>query len=73
VLKSFPLDIENAKNSSVISAHTVWLPRSSAPVSQQPERVKPVIGSKLQVCNVVPSTFFCCGFVIIRFIELDWI
>jgi hypothetical protein len=51
-----PRFTENAKNSSVTCTHTVWLPTSSGPVSQQPVRVKPVSGSKLQVCNVVPKT-----------------
>ena len=58
VLKSLPRLIENAKNSSVTWQQTVWLPVSSMPVSQQPVRVKPVNGLMLQVCNVVPKTFF---------------
>ena len=57
VLKSLPRFTENAKNSSVTWQQTVWLPVSSGPVSQQPLRVKPVSGSRLQVCRVVPNTF----------------
>jgi len=56
VLKSLPVLVENAKNSSVTWQHIVWLPRSSAPVSQQPVRVKPVSGLKLHTCSVVPNT-----------------
>lgn len=56
VLKSFPCAWEKAKNSSVTCVHTVWLPMSSTPVSQQPVRVKPVSGFMLQTCNAVPKT-----------------
>lgn len=55
--KSLPCMSENTRNSSVTCAHTVWLPVSSGSVSQQPLRVNPVRGARLQVCNVVPSTF----------------
>jgi hypothetical protein len=36
--RSLPRAFENARNSAVISAHTVCTPVSSAPVSQQPVR-----------------------------------
>ena len=49
--------LENARNSSVIMAHTVWLPTSSVPVSQQPLRKKPVTGFDEQDSSVPPNTF----------------
>jgi cell division protease FtsH len=36
--KSLPRDFENARNSAVMTAQTVWLPMSSWPVLQQPSR-----------------------------------
>jgi len=57
VERSFPRDRENARNSSVMTVHTVWLPTSSAPVSQHPLRKKPVIGSDEQDSSVPPNTF----------------
>jgi hypothetical protein len=36
--KSLPRDFENARNSVVMTAQTVWLPTSSWPVLQQPSR-----------------------------------
>ena len=45
VERSFPAARLNARNSSVITAQTVWLPRSSGPVAQHASRKKPVSGS----------------------------
>ena len=55
--RSFPRDRENVRNSSVMTVHTVWLPTSSAPVSQHPFRKKPVIGFDEQDSSVPPNTF----------------
>ena len=38
VERSFPASLLKSRNSSVITAQTVWLPRSSGPVAQQPSR-----------------------------------
>src|SRR5262249_41818135 len=43
VERSFPRDLENARKSAVMTAQTVWLPKSSSPVLQQPSRKNPVI------------------------------
>jgi hypothetical protein len=51
-----PRYLENARNSSVITAQTVWLPRSDAQVSQAPLRKNPVIGSVEHAANGPPST-----------------
>jgi hypothetical protein len=56
VLKSLPRDRLNAKNSAVITAQTVWLATSSAPVLQQPSRKKPVTGLIEHGIKVPPST-----------------
>ena len=45
VERSLPAARLKARNSSVITAQTVWLPRSSGPVAQQPSRKKPVSGA----------------------------
>jgi len=39
-----PRAAEKAKNSALMTAQTVWLPRSSPLVLQQPSRKKPVSG-----------------------------
>src|SRR6185369_10707305 len=54
--RSLPLALENWRKASVITAHTVWLPTSSALVSQQPLRKKPVTGASEQDCNGSPNT-----------------
>src|SRR5258708_35790175 len=56
VERSLPLDLENARKAAVITAHTVWLPTSSGPVSQQPSRKKPVIGLIEQSSSSSPRT-----------------
>jgi len=38
VLRSLPRALLNARKSAVMTAQTVWLPTSSAPVLQQPSR-----------------------------------
>jgi hypothetical protein len=38
VERSLPRDFENSRNAAVITAQTVWLPKSSGPVLQQPSR-----------------------------------
>ena len=43
-----PAALLKLRNSFVITAHTVWLPRSSGLVWQQPSRKKPVIGATEQ-------------------------
>jgi hypothetical protein len=48
--------LENARNSAVITAHTVWLPWSPAQVSQAPFRKNPVNGSIEHLAKVLPST-----------------
>lgn len=58
MLKSLPCDFEKLKKASVICAHTVWLPKSSSQVLQQPSRKNPVTGSVPQGCNTPPRTFF---------------
>ena len=42
---------------AVMTAHTVWLPTSSGPVSQHPLRKNPVIGFREHTSSVSPSTF----------------
>src|SRR5882724_7619426 len=44
VERSFPLVRLNSRNSGVTSTQTEWQPRSSAHVSQEPLRKKPVSG-----------------------------
>ena len=56
VLRSLPAALEKARNSLVITAHTVCRPRSSGPVSQQPLRKNPVTGSIEQGISSSPST-----------------
>jgi hypothetical protein len=56
VERSFSLCLENCRNSSVIETHTVWLPTSLGPVSQQPLRKNPVIGALEQDCSDSPNT-----------------
>src|ERR1051326_4498120 len=36
--RSLPRDLENSRKEAVITTHTVWLPKSSRPVLQQPSR-----------------------------------
>jgi hypothetical protein len=50
VLRSLPRDLLNASISSVISAHIIWAPTSSGPVSQQPVRqnARGADGARLQ-------------------------
>ncbi len=54
--RSLPRDLENARKAAVITAHTVWLPTSSCPVSQQPSRKKPVMGLIEQTSSRSPNT-----------------
>src|SRR5262249_41348072 len=44
------------RKAAVITVHTVWLPTSSGPVSQQPSRKKPVIGLIEQSSSRSPRT-----------------
>ena len=57
VERSFPAARLKARNSSVTTAQTVWLPRSSGPVAQQPSRKKPVSGAVEQGRSSPPTTF----------------
>lgn len=45
-----------SRNSPVMTAHIVWLPRSSGPVLQLPSRWKPVTGSAPHGSSSPPST-----------------
>jgi hypothetical protein len=54
--RSLPRILETCRNSSVTTTHTVWLPASSEPVSQQPFRKKPVMGSIEQDWRGSPNT-----------------
>ena len=54
--RSLPRDLENSRNSAVITTQTVWLPTSCGPVLQQPSRKKPVIGLSEQISIGSPST-----------------
>ena len=54
--RSLPEALLYARNSAVMTTQTVWLPTSSALVSQQPLRKKPVIGRVEQMSSVPPST-----------------
>ena len=56
VERSFPAARLKTRNSSVITAQTVWLPRSSGPVAQQPSRKKPVSGAVEQGWSSPPTT-----------------
>src|SRR6516165_6254052 len=56
VERSLPRDLENARNGAVITVQTVWLPKSSREVSQQPSRKNPVIGLNEQISSRSPST-----------------
>ncbi len=56
VERSFPLALLNARNSSVITAQTVWLATSSAEVLQQPSRKNPVSGVVEHGSSTPPST-----------------
>src|SRR5579883_1255352 len=56
VERSLPCALEKARNSAVITAQTVWLPISSALVSQQPLRKKPVTGLVEQLSSFSPRT-----------------
>src|SRR5262249_12901879 len=56
VERSLPCDLENSRKVAVITAQTVWLPKSSALVLQQPSRKKPVIGFIEQISSPSPST-----------------
>ena len=55
--RSLPIDLWWARNSSVITAQMVWLPRSWGPVVQHPSRWKPVTGSVPHSSSGPPSTF----------------
>ena len=57
VLKSFPIDFENSKNSSLTITQTVCIPKSELSVSQHPFLKKPVNGLLLQVINFSPKMF----------------
>src|SRR5205085_11830745 len=57
VTRSLPSSTEKSRNSRVAFTHTVCRPTSSGPVRQYPSRKNPVIGSRQQHCNSVPSTF----------------
>ena len=54
--RSLPRDLENSRNAAVMTAQTVWLPKSSRPVSQQPSRKNPVVGFIEQISSRSPST-----------------
>jgi hypothetical protein len=57
VLRSLPRDLLNASSSPVISAHIIWAPNSSGPVSQQPVRQNPLVGRMEHVSSFSPRTF----------------
>jgi hypothetical protein len=63
VLRSLPRDLLNASISSVISAHIIWAPTSSGPVSQQPVRQNPLVGRMEHVSSFSPRTFRSSGMV----------
>ena len=56
VERSFPARRLNVRNSSVMTAQTVWLPVSSSQVAQDPSRKKPVSGSVEQGRSSPPTT-----------------
>jgi hypothetical protein len=55
--RSLPRYFDNARNSAVITAQTVCMPRSSGPVSQQQLRKNPVTGLVEHDNSVPPRTF----------------
>jgi hypothetical protein len=62
VERSLPQDLENSRNSAVMTAQTVWLPTSSRLVLQQPSRKNPVMGFTEQSSSRSPRTFLgACG------------
>ena len=56
VIRSFPFERANWRNSSVTTQQTVWEPRSLGSVLHFPSRYHPVIGSHEHVSNGPPST-----------------
>ena len=57
VERSLPEDLENSRNAAVMTAQTVWLPRSSGLVLQQPSRKNPDLGIIEQTSSLSPRTF----------------
>ena len=65
VLRSFPRYFENAKNSAVITAQTVWLPLSSVQVLHDPSLKNPVSGFWEQPAKGRPITLISISFCIV--------
>jgi hypothetical protein len=75
VLKSLPIDLLKARNSSVTWAQITWRPPSFESVSQLPFRNHPVFNWVQQGCKGSPSTFlgpFCSIGAIIDNNQLDY-